>query len=617
MLLRTTDDPSEEIHKLARHVGLTDSKLKFYALDGDGLSESNEKTALESLLQTAGVRGQWLVLQNIEQNRRALTCCSGYLNEACENVHEDFRLWLTMKAKAQEGRDSGTYLDEEDDPIEDFLQRCIVIFCQDRRSLYIDGSEFSDNNPSVLKKQFKFMLKKLHESWSRQKVVYDSLYWDKSTGLPQNRILNLFEMSFDVSLPNVKKFGVNSAVPEICSWLLHYLYLPYVYNQCDRDQISADILEITQTVVEFYGRTRIPPEELWVVSHLKTTQFAEAMQRKDQSLSFVSLLGKLLREAPKGHLSRSKRLPPLTARLGGDTLRQSLLRVLRICQGREAGDTDKEESDGIFARLAALELDLLSGTLERYLLRVPQLEHSIPANLTSQLEKKARALRSLSSPINLSLFSNPSIPLGLISFNTYRGNGEAIRREPTTGKAKETHKQVDGKTESSVGTSFDAGALEPGTCYDIFVELHEEQEEEKLGRGLPKRAAMPSPNVKDNTVSEGDRRNELFSGILLFGGFWKSNAEGLRVDCSQTELQDLGTVRLSPVLRSQVSTLTHMRLPVFSLKTGQNICSFWVCVKRQSNDEVEIEVKRNVKFIVQDYFQRHRRCNIDHAYRVE
>ena len=36
-----------------------------------------------------------------------------------------------------------------------------------------------------------------------------------------------------------------------------------------------------------------------------------------------------------------------------------------------------------------------------------------------------------------------------------------------------------------------------------------------------------------DTVSEGERQNELFSGILLFGGFWRSNSEGLCVDSSQ------------------------------------------------------------------------------------
>ena len=601
LLLRTTDDPSEEIQKLARHVGLTDSKLKYYALDGGGLSDSNERTTIDSLLHTAGVRGQWLVLQNIEQNKRALTCCSEYLNEANQNVHKDFRLWLTMEEKAPRGRDSVSCAEEEegDDPIEDFLQRCIVIYSQDRRSLYIDGSEFSDNDPSELKGQFKFMLNMLNKSWGHQKV-YNCLYWDKSTRLPHNRILSLFEKTFDVSLPNLKNVGVNSAVPEICSWLLHYIYLPYVYNQCDGDQISADILEITQTVGEFYGSTRIPPEELWVVSHLKTPQFVEVIHTKEQSRAFISLLGKLLGETPRGQIS------PVTTRVGGDTLRHSLLRILRICRGEKGGDPGEGENDDIFARLAAIELDVLSGTLERYSLRVSHVEHSLPQNLIDLLELKARALRSLSSPVDLSLFSNPSIPLGLVSFNAYRSSGEATfptdGHEPSTAKLKETYKH--GKSESSGETSLDAGALEPGTCYDILVELHEEQEEEKMAGRSSKRAAT-APNGNYDTVSEGERQNELFSGILLFGGFWKSNSEGLRVDCSQTELQDLGTVRLSPVLRHQVSSLTHMRLPVFTARSGENINSFWVCVKRPLNDEADIEVKRNVKFIVKDYFQYH------------
>ena len=106
-----------------------------------------------------------------------------------------------------------------------------------------------------------------------------------------------------------------------------------------------------------------------------------------------------------GQRIRSRKLSPVTTRVGGDTSRQSLLRVLRICQGKEGTDTDEEKKDGIFARLAAIELDILSGTLERYLLRVSHLEHSLPEKRTAQLELKARALCSLSSPVDLSLFS--------------------------------------------------------------------------------------------------------------------------------------------------------------------------------------------------------------------
>ena len=101
LLLNTTDDPSEEIQKLAMHVGLTNSKLKFHALHGNGLNEFCEWITLDRLLHTAGVRGQWLVLQNIEQNEKALTCCTEYLNKSSQNIHNNFRLWLTVKGKAE------------------------------------------------------------------------------------------------------------------------------------------------------------------------------------------------------------------------------------------------------------------------------------------------------------------------------------------------------------------------------------------------------------------------------------------------------------------------------------------------------------------------------------
>ena len=312
------------------------------------------------------------------------------------------------------------------------------------------------------------------------------------------------------------------------------------------------------------------------------------------------MLGKLpLVEPSKGQLIRSnRRLSPGTA-LGGDTLRQSLLHVLRICQGKE-GDTGDSVNNGIFAWLAAMELDVLSGFLERYALRISHLELTIPENLIALLESRAKALRSLSSPIDLSLFSNPTIPLGLISFNAYRTLSEATwvtdGHDPSIAKPKETC----GKNKSSEKTSLDVCAPEePGIRFDILIELHEKEDEEKKMGGRSAKSGI------DGSVSEGEELKELFSGILLFGGFWNSNADGLRVDGSQTELQELETVSLSPVLRSQVSTLTHMRLPVFTAKSRQYINSFWVHVKKPLNGVSDIEVRRNVKFLVKDFFQRH------------
>ena len=572
-LLRGTDDPSEEIQKLARHVGLTDSKLKCYALDGSSPSDSNETMAIESLLHTAGVRGQWLVLQNIEQNKSALTSCLEYLNEAGQKVHKDFRLWLTVKERIHEGK--GVEENEGDNIIEDFLQRCIIILCQDRKSWSTNGSGVSGNDPLQLKDQFKCRLKTLHN-------IYNCLYWDKVTPLPQNRMLSLFDKSFDDSLPNLKNGSVKTLIPEICNWLLHYIYLPYVYKHDDEDQIRADILEITQTIGELYGNTCVPPEGLCLVNHLKTPQFVEVIQTKEQSRLFSYLLQKLLVGAVKEKLIRSSRTPMSDS--GGDTYRRSLIRVLRICQGKEAGDIADGRQNCFRSRLAAIELGVLSGTLESHLLRASHLEHILNENLITLLESKARALRSPSSIIDLSLFSSPSIPLCLVSLNAYR-NADA--------KLQNTYK---GTTDTPGETSLDVGPLEPGVCYDILIELHEEQDE--VGRH----------SLKDESgkkIYEGERQNELFSGISLYGGFWISNAEGLCVDFSRKELQDLGTVRLSPVLRSKVSTITHMHLPVLAAKTGKNVNGFWVSVRRPLNGVAEIEVRRNVKFIVRDFLHSH------------
>ena len=94
-----------------------------------------------------------------------------------------------------------------------------------------------------------------------------------------------------------------------------------------------------------------------------------------------------------------------------------------------------------------------------------------------------------------------------------------------------------------------------------------------------------------------------FGAFYCLPGFGGATWRAFALIASKAEVQDLGTVRLSPILRHQVSSLTHMRLPVFTARNGENINSFWVRVKRPLNDGADIEVKRNVKFIVKYYFQ--------------
>lgn len=80
------EDPTTEVDKLAVYLGVATSKLKYHSLGGEAAADT-----VSQLLTTAGIRGQWLVLQNVDQDPEMLELCAEFLDEAGHAVHENFR----------------------------------------------------------------------------------------------------------------------------------------------------------------------------------------------------------------------------------------------------------------------------------------------------------------------------------------------------------------------------------------------------------------------------------------------------------------------------------------------------------------------------------------------
>ena len=83
-------DPQSDLQKLAETLGFGGSKLKFLSL-----GQGQAPIALQ-LLETAVLRGQWLMLQNCHLLVPWLRTLEKTL-EKIERPHKDFRLWLTTE----------------------------------------------------------------------------------------------------------------------------------------------------------------------------------------------------------------------------------------------------------------------------------------------------------------------------------------------------------------------------------------------------------------------------------------------------------------------------------------------------------------------------------------
>jgi septal ring factor EnvC (AmiA/AmiB activator) len=575
LLNNAPEDPSVEIERLALEAGLTDSKLKYYAIHGG----EGERDHLLRLLHTAGVRGQWLVLQNTEQNERTFHYCSEYLDES-PNIHKDFRLWLTISSsESRLAADGNT-----------FLQRCMTISCQKERTIRIDygGEQEAAAAATKLKPQLIMMLEKLHKSWL-ELSVQDGIFWNASTQLPFNRIIQKVATDLEGALPKMDKLLTASDMLQMHQWLLHYVYLPHVQCEQDISEINEDLLELVKTIAEYYGIAKIPPKDLWVIYHLCVPLIRRNKHIKRRSLVCFQQIS-ILQQHQKGTGEENRRNKDDYA-LASARKKSSLLDFLVICHEEQM----EEMSGSITATrsiLAKAELTSFLESVRNYLL-LEEINFSSAAEsgaascvkgqmsfpefsevrtddlLSHVVEKKVQGLLALQSPIELALFSCPSLHFHALLCS--------LQRQKNRHQLQQQQQNSPQETEDGVEASLH---------YDLVIELYKEASD-----GDSSRQFQPESDL-----------DCLFSGVYLYGGTWRSNSEGVRTESRQTELQDLKIVRLRPTIRSDISPFQYAKLPVYCGGTSGNdnvyICYFRVLMATTDDDHVILA--RNVKFFIGD-----------------
>ena len=170
----TIPDPTFHLKKLADVQGIASTKVKYFAL-GAG----NGGVAC-SLLDTAFVRGQWLIFQNLQLVPNIIVALQRRIDEA-KDIHEDFRLWFTWEHTSL--------------PQLQLLQRSIVIHCQPIRAIRyhtntfvysINESVFED---SSAKRHVMGCLVHLHRRWEWS-ADYAPFYWHAAFRMHSTNILS-------------------------------------------------------------------------------------------------------------------------------------------------------------------------------------------------------------------------------------------------------------------------------------------------------------------------------------------------------------------------------------------------------------------------------------------
>ena len=126
LLESSVEEPSSDLTRLADLQGIASSKVKYLAL-----SKENVDLAM-ALLETAFIRGQWIIFQNVDLVPFFLPILEKKINEKDkEDIHEDFRVWMTWCSK--------TF------PAFTLLQKAIILYCEPSRDIRFHRTNFFYN----------------------------------------------------------------------------------------------------------------------------------------------------------------------------------------------------------------------------------------------------------------------------------------------------------------------------------------------------------------------------------------------------------------------------------------------------------------------------------------
>ena len=240
-----SEEPTFHLKKLADVLGIAATKVKYLAL-----GKQNGNMALD-LLDTAFVRGQWLIFQNLQLVPDIIVALQRRIDEA-NDIHEDFRLWFTWQ--------------NEELPHLQLLQKSITIHCQAIRALQyhnklfvysLDDTMFKEDS---LKRNIISALMYLHRKWESREE-YAKFYWQSTLSLPSAQILSevskyvhLFSwtrgktLSLGQPIPRGKKVRGEELRNRLGNFL-SFLYSQFIHNDQDLGAMENEVDDILLTLL--------------------------------------------------------------------------------------------------------------------------------------------------------------------------------------------------------------------------------------------------------------------------------------------------------------------------------------------------------------------------------
>ena len=224
LLGSSVEEPSSDLTRLADLQGIASSKVKYLAL-----SETNISLAMD-LLETAFIRGQWLIFQNVDLVPYFLPILDKKIQEKDDDdVHEDFRVWMTW---------NGNQL-----PTFSLLQRAVILSCEPCRDIRYHNSNFLYNIPLKIVRQQEFYQSILFYTFcylqkvfaSRQK--FSALSWADYPEFPNylmQTTYQFFSQYFNVTQESIR----NIQYKQLLDWTKEFLYYNHMTNPVDRRVIS-------------------------------------------------------------------------------------------------------------------------------------------------------------------------------------------------------------------------------------------------------------------------------------------------------------------------------------------------------------------------------------------
>ena len=245
LLGSSNEEPSSDLTRLADLQGIASSKVKYLAL-----SEKNINLAMD-LLETAFIRGQWLIFQNVDLVPYFLPILDKKIQEKDDDdVHEDFRVWMTWN--------------DSQLPTFSLLQRAVILSCEPCRDIRYHNSNFLYNIPLKIVRQQEFFQSILFFTYcylqkvfaSRQK--FSALSWADTPEFPNylmQTTYQFFSQYFNVTQDSIR----NIQYKQLLQWTKEFLYFNHMTNNVDRTVISMYLDEyIGQFLFEQHNPFRSP-----------------------------------------------------------------------------------------------------------------------------------------------------------------------------------------------------------------------------------------------------------------------------------------------------------------------------------------------------------------------